>query len=582
MRVTRPNAPARPIPNEDNTRILFSGDLTHDRPTCVLDVAIPYVPLESAEERARLDALLFDEARDAVRDYWRRRVSSGAQVTTPEPMINEFYKAHVAHMLLTTEREPGVSDRSMARVSCFHYGVFGNESCMVIADLDRRGFHVEAERALETFLHYQGTVGLPGDYSTSEGALYGAGGYEDGGYNQHHGWILWCLAEHYRYTRDAAWLERAAPHMVEACDWIARERARTTEVARRSPLRAIERGLLPPGSLEDIADWRSWLVNNVYSWWGLHHAAHVLAEIGHGDASRLLDEAAAYGDDIVRAFTAAMQRSPVVRLRDGRWVPHIPSDVHRRGRSYGWIPETLEGAVCLVITGLVDAHDPRSAWIIEDFEDNLCISEQYGYHFSGEAFERRWFSHGGISQQANLLRNPIAYLLRDEIEHYLRACFNAFAVSYFSDTRMMTEHALPEIGDWLGDHYKTSDEANAASYVRFMFIMERGEELWLGAAVPRSWLVDGQRIGIENAATHFGAMSVVLESRTAKGEIEMRIDPPRRNPPRIIYARFRHPTARRIVRCELDGKRHEHFDADKEWVILNECTRPATIVAFYE
>jgi hypothetical protein len=256
--------------------------------------------------------------------------------------------------------------------------------------------------------------------------------------------------------------------------------------------------------------------------------------------------------------------------------------VHRRGLSYGWIPETLEGAICLVITGLLDPFDRRSTWILDDFEDNLCLSEQYGYNLTGEAFERRWFSHGGVSQQANLLRNPIAYLARDEVKHFLRAAFNAFAVTYFPDTRMMTEHALPEIGDWFGDHYKSSDEANAASYVRLMFIMERGDDLWLGAAIPRYWLVDGRRIGIENAATHFGPMSVVLESRAATGEIEMRIDPPRRNPPRVVHARFRHPEKKRIASCTVDGKPYNRFDADEEWVILHPPTLPTTVVAYYE
>ena len=582
MRVASPDASSTLTLNAQDGRIGYKAELTSGCPTRVLDVAIPYVPLASEQELLQMEALAFDETRQPVRDYWRARVASGAQITTPEPMINDFYKAHVPHMLLTTEREPGDSERAMARVSCFYYGAFGNESCMVIADLDRRGYHVEAERALETFLHYQGTVGLPGDYSTTAGQLYGAGGYEHGGYNQHHGWILWCLAEHSRFTHDEAWLRRAAPHMIEACDWIARERARTREVADRSPVRAIERGLLPPGSLEDIGDWRSWLVNNVYSWWGLLHAADVLAEASHPESQRLLDEAAAYRRDIIEAFTEAMRRSPVVRLRDGRWVPHVPSEVHRRGRSYGWIPETLEGAICLVITGLLDPFDRRSTWILDDFEDNLCLSEQYGYSLTGEAFERRWFSHGGVSQQANLLRNPIAYLARDEVKHFLRAAFNAFAVTYFPDTRMMTEHALPEIGDWFGDHYKSSDEANAASYVRLMFVMERGDDLWLGAAIPRYWLVDGRRIGIENAATHFGPMSVVLESRAATGEIEMRIDPPRRNPPRVVHARFRHPEKKRLVRCTVDGKPCNRFDADKEWVILYPPTRPTTVVAYYE
>ena len=118
--------------------------------------------------------------------------------------------------------------------------------------------------------------------------------------------------------------------------------------------------------------------------------------------------------------------------------------------------------------------------------------------------------------QANLLCNPIPYLLRDEPKHFLRAYFNAFATSYFPDTRMMTEHALPNIGDHRGDHYKSSDEANSTFWLRMMFVQERGDELWLGAAIPRYWLADGKTCGIEDAGTYFGPMSVRYKSEISR------------------------------------------------------------------
>jgi hypothetical protein len=65
---------------------------------------------------------------------------------------------------------------------------------MMVVDLERRGYHREAQECLDAWLHYQGTAQLPGDFASQEGVLYGAGGYEAGGYNQHHGWILWMLA----------------------------------------------------------------------------------------------------------------------------------------------------------------------------------------------------------------------------------------------------------------------------------------------------------------------------------------------------------------------------------------------------
>jgi hypothetical protein len=564
-------------------KVAYRAKLTTANPKRTLDVAIPFITLTEKEEWRKLRTIRFDKAFKDVRAYWQKRVDEGAQIVTPEPMINDYYKAHVSHLLLNTDREVGTSDRYVARVGTFSYGAFSNESCMMVSDIDRRGYHKRAEQALETWLHYQGTEALPGTYSSHEGVFYGAGNYEDGGYNQHHGFVLWCLGEHYFYTHDIDWLKNAAPKIIKGCEWIIQQRKRTIAQAEHSPIQAIEKGLLPAGSLEDIRDWRCWMSNNVYSWWGMHNAAAALNDAGLPEGKHLLEEAEAYRKDILKAFTEAMQRTPVVKLRDGSWIPHIPPDVHRRGRTFGWITETLEGPIHLVRTGLIDPWDRKATWIIKDFEDNLYISEQYGYNITGEKFERYWFSRGGISMQANLLCNPIPYLLRDEPAHFLRAYFNAFATSYWPDTRMMTEHALPNIGDHRGDHYKSSDEANSTYWLRLMFIQERGDELWLGAAVPRYWLADGKKCGIENASTYFGPMSVKFESSIAKGRIEMTLDPPRRNPPKKIFARFRHPEGKKMTRCELNGKSYKNFDPEKEWVVLIEqFAKALRIIVYYE
>jgi len=583
MLVTSPDSAAAYSLERQGGKIIYHASLSQEKPGRTLDVAIPYITLTERRQWKRLSELRYDKAFEEVHSYWSRRVEQGTQIITPEPMINDYYKATVSHLLLNTDRQVGTSDRHVARVGTFFYGAFSNESCMMISDLDRRGYHERAERALETWLHHQGSVALPGTYSTQDGVFYGAGGYEDGGYNQHHGFVLWCLGEHYWYTRDTEWLKRAAPKVVKGCEWIIRERQRTIAQAEHNPIQAIERGLLPAGSLEDICDWRCWLSNNVYSWWGLDNAAKTLADAGLPDGERLMKEADAYRRDIITAFTEAMRRSPVVRLRDGSWIPHIPPEVHRRGRTFGWITETLEGAISMIRIGMIDPWDRMATWIIKDYEDNLYISEQYGYNITGEEFERYWFSRGGISMQANLLCNPIPYLLRDEPKHFLRAYFNAFATSYFPDTRMMTEHALPNIGDHRGDHYKSSDEANSTYWLRMMFIQERGDELWLGAAVPRYWLADGRTSGIENARTYFGTMSIKYESKLSQGRIEATLDPPRRNPTKKIYIRFRHPEGKKIVRCEIDGKSYKNFDPEKEWAVLTECpTGQTRIVTYYE
>ncbi|MGO8701473.1 MAG: hypothetical protein ACLQVY_27620 [Limisphaerales bacterium] len=531
-------------------------------------VKMPFLPLIEPAEAAALAALDFGKERAATAHYWRGVLNRSARLVTPEPVLNDFYSAVPGHLLINSELEPG-SHRRFARVGSLNYGCYGNESCMMVLDLDRRGYHQEAGECLDAWLHYQGTVGLPGDFDSKEGTLYGTAGYESGGYNQHHGWILWTLAEHYRFTRDEAWLNRAAPNIVSAANWIIRETERTAGQA------GLGQGLLPPGDLEDIGDWWTWLSTSCYTWRGLDGAAWTLEQIHHPDAPRVRAAAERYHKTLLDHFLAASARSPVVRLRDGTAVPQIPSYAQRRGRSFGWICETLEGAIHLIITKAIDPHSIQAQWILKDYEDNLFLSNQYGYTL--DDFDRYWFGRGGMSMQACLLFDVEAYLYRDDVKQALRAMFNAIALNHFPDVHMNTEHALPEMGDWRGDHYKTSDEANACGWLRFLFVREEGDALLLGQAIPRDWLKPGQKCGIENTATYFGKMSVLFEG--ASGAITAELNGPTRNPPREIRLRFRSPDEKAPSKITVNGEAWSKFDGD--WVILPGSIGKASVVAIY-
>lgn len=524
-----------------------------------LYLKIPFITLTQASEIEHLRALSPEREREAVARFWRSRVSAGTEILTPEPWLNDFYKAHLTHLLINNEREIG-ADRYMARVGSFFYGAFSNESIMMITDLDRRGYKAEAERSLELFLHYQGTVPLPGQFSTKKGILYGAGGYEHGDYNQHHGWTLWGLAEHYWYTRDRAWMERAAPHLIDAAQWIANERKATMKRdAQGRPVS--EYGMLPAGSLEDVTDFWYWLSTNTFSWWGLDNAARALRAFGHPQGADLVKESESYRQDLLRAFREASVRAPVVALRDGTYVPHTPSNVHTRGRSHGWLRETLEGSIMLPITRLMDPNSREAEWILKDYEDNRYISDRFGY--SIPVFDQFWFSRGGFSMQPNLLHGPLPYLYRDQIEHFLRAYFNGFASSYDPSVRMLCEHPLPELGYIVGDHFKSSDEAQSTYWLRLMFISELDETLHLGRAIPRDWLRDGETVAIKNASTYFGTLNFEIRSQAGKGRIEAFVDPPARNSPKAIVVRLRHPENKAIRRVSINGTSWTDFDAQR-------------------
>jgi hypothetical protein len=529
---------------------------------------LPYLPLIKPSEAAALAALKFVREQRNTAEYWRAILNRSANLITPEPDLTDFYRAVAGHLLINCETEPG-SNRRFARVGSFRYGVYPNESSMMILDLDRRGYHQVAEECLDTWLHYQGTARMPGDFDSTNGILYGASGYEAGGYNQGQGWVLWTLAQHFRFTRDKAWLLRVAPNVVAGSDWIIHETART---ANRPDL---GNGLLPPGDLEDITDWWTWLSTSCYTWRGLDGAAWALEQIHDPNAPRIRAAADAYHANLVNHFLSASALSPVVHLHNGTAVPQIPSYAQCRGRSFGWIRQTLEGAMHLLITRAIDPKSIRATWILEDYEDNLFLSDHYGYHVDN--FDKEWFDRGGMSMQACLLLTPDVYLCRDDVKQALRATFNAFALNHFPDVHMNAEHALPQMGDWLGDVYKSSDEANVCGWLREIFVREDGDVLLVGQAVPRDWLKPGRTCGIENTVTYFGNASILYQG--GSNSITAKLRAPTRNPPREIHVRFRTPEEQPLTSVTVNGKAWKNVDAN--WVIIPGNISHATIIATY-
>lgn len=92
----------------------WNAELTaHETRTVI--VKMPFLPLIEPAETAALGALDFERERKATGDYWRGVLNKSARLITPEPVLNEFYRAVPAHLLINSEFDPG-SDRRFARV----------------------------------------------------------------------------------------------------------------------------------------------------------------------------------------------------------------------------------------------------------------------------------------------------------------------------------------------------------------------------------------------------------------------------------------------------------------------------------
>jgi len=73
-----------------------------------------------------------------------------------------------------------------------------------------------------------------------------------------------------------------------------------------------------------------------------------------------------------------------------------------------------------------------------------------------------------------------------------------------------------------------------------------------------------------------------MKGSAASGSITMTIEPPTRNAPGAIYARFRHPDEKQMKRVTVNGKAWDKFDAAKEWVVLPALREKTVVVAHYD
>jgi hypothetical protein len=381
-------------------------------------------------------------------------------------------------------------------------------------------------------------------------------------YNLDPGYIMECLADHYRLTGDRAWLERIAPKLVAACDFVTRERERTKETgADGKPVP--HWGLMPAGHLEDNPEWRYWFAVNAHAYGGMKGIADVLAEIEHPEAARLAADAAGYREDIRRAARRALAEAPVVQLLDGTYIPRVPTRAGLRGRDWGWFREAAYGALHLCESNVFEPNEPEMTWVLKDLEDNLFVSRDWGRPVDLEKF---WFSHGGVTIQANLMDLAIDYLRRGQVKHGLRALFNNFGASTYTDVRCFTEHPVVELGHGVGPFYKSSDEAKALVWLRAFLIREEGDALHLAPGAPRSYFAPGQSFGVRDMATYFGSLTYRIEA--ADAEIRAAVSAPARRAPAEIILHLRLPEGKRIASVTVNGAPHSDFDPAAETVTL--------------
>lgn len=491
----------------------------------------------------------------AFQRTWRAFALRGMQIQIPDRLLGDIIETSRIRCLIDARSTDGGA-RLAPWIAEIHYGPLESEANTLIRGMALMGQRDFSERALDYFIHLYNPAG----YLTTGYALVGTG------------WHLWTLGEAFQLTNDKAWLSRHASEIARVCRWVVAQRHKTMRLdalGRKPP----QFGLVPPGVIADWNAYQYYFYSNGTFCAGLDAAGRALVAVGYPGAADFVREAQAYRLDILRAYRWAQARTPAVPLDDGTWVPGQPSQIHCPGPlseyypgddgSRSWCYDVEVGAHNLIQQGVLPPDGRDSKEMADYLEDVMFLRDGWGGYPAAQS-RADWFDLGGFAKvQPYYARLAEVYAMRDDVKPFIRSYFNAIAAMVDPGNLTLWEHF-----DHMGAPDKTHETGVFLQQTRFMFVKERGRELWLAPFVTNHWMHDGMTVAVAHAPTFFGEVGYRIASHVAHGTIDAFVVPPTLRPPTAIVLRLRHPEGKPMREVLVNGKRWFRFNPVRETVTL--------------
>ena len=503
-----------------------------------------------------------------VERYWKDLFARAMQIDIPEVPLSNVIRASQVHCLLAARNES--HGRYVAPwAASMAYGPLEGEAQSIVRGMDMCGHTEFTRRALDLFVNRYNNQG----FLTTGYTLVGTGDN------------LWTLAEHQARRGDRAWFRKISPQLVLACKWIVAQRAKTKGFDADGG-KVPEYGLMPPGVTADWERYAYRFYNDAQYCHGLETVAQELAAIGHPDAAALLADAKEYRKDLLRAYHWTQARCPVVPLGNGVWVPNHPAMLDIFGNveemvpaedaNRSWAYSVEIGSHHLAANRLLDPNSAEVGRMMDYLEDHQFLRSGW-YDYLEEQNRKDVFNLGGFAKvQPYYARNAEICALRDDVKPFIRSYFNTVSTLLNEENLSLWEH-FHNTAAW----NKTHETGWFLCQTATMFVMARGDELWLAPMVTNRWLEDGKKVAVRNAPTQFGPVGYDILSHVGQGFIEASIQPPTRNVPKQMVIRIRHPEGKPMKTVTVDGKSHVDFDPAREIVRLAPSTHPIQVRVEY-
>ena len=414
--------------------------------------------------------------------YWKAWDAQSAVIHLPEPPIEERIQAGVLHLELTTSGKAEGDGPLLPTVGV--YPPIGTESCPILLFLDSMGLHRDVERGLQWFLERQDERGYINSFAD---------------YGSETGPVLWCVAEHYKTTRNDEWMRSILPKVEKSARFL---------LAQRREAQAI--GGLVAGKSSDPDDNTCAFFLNAGIYLGIAGLAEVLPPFSPQLARELAQDAAQYKEDIRRGLEQSAMESPLVPLMDGSWTPALGPWPGANGNvayhadggewfSHGTIFGRLDsGAMALFLTDALPEHDVLADLILQ--------SHQHPH-----------FRENAGPTQPYYFRHDIAHLKRGETKLFLKCFYNQLVSLQDRHTYTFWEHYFH-----ISSH-KTHEEGWFLMQCRWMLALEEKGGLTLLKGIPRAWMEEGKRIQIQGLHTHFGKLDldVLRQDNAIQGTVHL-------------------------------------------------------------
>jgi hypothetical protein len=543
------------------TYVFFSDGGTWGRPSVKYSVSrgerrtayVAWLHIPRGGEELTLDEARYQDAREAVRRYWERRLAHGASIVVPEQRVMDAHRNLLIQNLALTWRY-SVGNR---------YEQLSTPEGVDVARVLASYGHLEVSRSiLRTSLHKKRALPTTRVIRRSNNWRMGA--------------RLAGFAHYVRLSGDAAEVARATPALRRYVERLG------------SQIRSSRTGLLRRERYSsDVWDSVYGLHSQAVVWQGLRSMGHVWRHAGYG---HLADNCRMLASRLERGLRRAVRRSQR-RLRGGALF--VPVALLDSERPYKSVTASRSGSYWNLVmpyalaSGFFEPHGATSRGVLRYLHGSG--SRLLGRVRTGAfaLYGRSGRRSGGFSPVYGL--NIARFLAdNDQAMELVLALYGQLAAEMTPGTFVSGESV--SIAPLRGEHYRSTylppnGASNAAflETLRLMLVHETTDRrgiprgLELAYATPRTWLGPGKSIEVRRLPTSFGAISFTIETtaRTAR----VAVDVPNRAHLSALRLRLSLPRGTRIGRLLLDGRPYDRILADRETIVLPTTPGPLEVEA---